>query len=271
MDLSGIPFPYENKKGGDSMAEIPNRTLQRGLEMLETLSAHPQGIALCDLTRAMGLPRTTAYNLLQTLVYLGYAVPSADGGKYVLSSRTFEIGSVWMRDQDDMPMLREGMRQVQSVLNETVHLGVRSGNEMLYIDKLDSTRAIRMTSRIGTRAPLYCTALGKALLSGMTDEQIRRLYGQEELKAYTAHTITDVDRLLEQIGEVRRNGYAVEREENEPNVCCVAVPLCSAAGEAVYAMSVSAPSFRMEETELRHSEEMLTSVRQKLEPYLQTV
>ena len=74
------------------MAEIPNRTLQRGLEMLETLSAHPQGIALCDLTRAMGLPRTTAYNLLQTLVYLGYAVPSADGGKYVLSSRTFEIG-----------------------------------------------------------------------------------------------------------------------------------------------------------------------------------
>ena len=62
------------------MAEIPNRTLQRGLEMLETLSAHPQGIALCDLTRAMGLPRTTAYNLLQTLVYLGYAVPSADGG-----------------------------------------------------------------------------------------------------------------------------------------------------------------------------------------------
>ena len=97
------------------MAEIPNRTLQRGLEMLETLSAHPQGIALCDLTRAMGLPRTTAYNLLQTLVYLGYAVPSADGGKYVLSSRTFEIGSAGMRDQDDMPMLREGMRQVQSV------------------------------------------------------------------------------------------------------------------------------------------------------------
>lgn len=253
------------------MAEIPNRTLQRGLEMLETLSAHPQGIALCDLTRAMGLPRTTAYNLLQTLVYLGYAVPSADGGKYVLSSRTFEIGSAGMRDRDAMPLLREGMRRLQSALNETVHLGVRSGNEMLYIDKLDSTRAIRMTSRIGTRAPLYCTALGKALLSGMTDEQIRRLYGQEELKAYTAHTITDVDRLLEQIGEVRRNGYAVEREENEPNVCCVAVPLCSAAGEAVYAMSVSAPSFRMEETELRRCVEMLTSVRQKLEPYLQTV
>ena len=169
------------------MAEIPNRTLQRGLEMLETLSAHPQGIALCDLTRAMGLPRTTAYNLLQTLVYLGYAVPSADGGKYVLSSRTFEIGSAGMQDRDAMPLLREGMRQVQSVLNETVHLGVRSGNEMLYIDKLDSTHAIRMTSRIGTRAPLYCTALGKALLSGMTDEQIRRIFTHYSLalcKAY---------------------------------------------------------------------------------------
>ena len=103
MDLSGMPFLYENKKVGNSMAEIPNRTLQRGLEMLETLSAHPQGIALCDLTRAMGLPRTTAYNLLQTLVYLGYAVPSADGGKYVLSSRTFEIGSAGMQDRTTCP------------------------------------------------------------------------------------------------------------------------------------------------------------------------
>ena len=88
------------------MAEIPNRTLQRGLEMLETLSAHPQGIALCDLTRAMGLPRTTAYNLLQTLVYLGYAVLSPKNGKYVLSSRTFEIGSAGMQDRDAMPLLR---------------------------------------------------------------------------------------------------------------------------------------------------------------------
>ena len=99
------------------MAEIPNRTLQRGLEMLEILSAHPQGMALCDLTHAMNLPRSTAYNLLQTLVCLGYAVPSADGGKYVMSSRVFEIGSAGMQDRDAMPFLREGMRQIQSELN----------------------------------------------------------------------------------------------------------------------------------------------------------
>lgn len=253
------------------MAEIPNRTLQRGLEMLEILSAHPQGMALCDLTHTMNLPRSTAYNLLQTLVCLGYAVPSADGGKYVMSSRAFEIGSAGMQDRDAMPFLREGMRQIQSELNETVHLGVRSGSETLYIDKLDSTRAIRMSSRVGTRMPLYCTALGKALLSGMTDDQIRRLYGQEKLKAYTPHTITDVETLLSQMETIRREGYAVEREENEPNVCCVAVPLHNAAGEAVYAMSVSAPAFRMQEEELRRCVELLGEIRDRIEPYLKTL
>ena len=253
------------------MAEIPNRTLQRGLEMLEILSTHPQGMALCDLTHAMELPRSTAYNLLQTLVCLGYAVPAADGAKYVISSRMFEIGSAGMQDRDAMPLLREGMRQIQSALNETVHLGVRSGSETLYIDKLDSTRAIRMSSRVGTRMPLYCTALGKALLSGMTDEQIRRLYGQEKLKAYTSHTITDLETLLAQIGAIRRDGYAVEREENEPNVCCVAVPLRNAAGEAVYAMSVSAPAFRMQEEELHRCVKLLGEIREKIEPSLKTV
>ena len=79
------------------MAEIPNRTLQRGLEMLETLSAHPQGIALCDLTRAMGLPRTTAYNLLQTLVYLGYAVPSVArevGWLFNFTGQVIEVAAI---------------------------------------------------------------------------------------------------------------------------------------------------------------------------------
>lgn len=119
--------------------------------------------------------------------------------------------------------------------------------------------------------PLYCTALGKALLSGMTDDQIRRLYGQEKLKAYTPHTITDVETLLSQMETIRQDGYAVEREENEPNVCCVAVPLHNAAGEAVYAMSVSAPAFRMQEEELRRCVELLGEIRDRIEPYLKTL
>ncbi|MFR5853033.1 MAG: IclR family transcriptional regulator C-terminal domain-containing protein [Lachnospiraceae bacterium] len=129
--------------------------------------------------------------------------------------------------------------------------------------------------------PLYCTALGKALLSGMTDEAVRssppvRWAGRNREPAHAPYAIADVDRLLEQIVE-RSAEMATpcrifwEEKRTQTRQSCVAVPLCSGGGRLVYAMSVSAPSFRMEETELRRCVEMLTSVRQKLEPYLQTV
>lgn len=149
-----------------------------------------------------------------------------------------------------------------------MHLGVRAGRDTLYIDKLDSTQFIRMTSYVGARAPLYCTALGKAILSTMDDGEVRALYADEPLAALTPHSITSMDCLLEQLAAVREKGYAVEREENNENVCCVAVPLCNREGRAVYALSVSAPSFRMGEEEIARCAGLLLGIRPRIERFL---
>ena len=250
------------------MAEIPTRTVQRGLDMLELLGTHAEGMALCELAQALHLPRSTAFNLAQTLTHLGYATQQEDTGKYRLGLKMFEIGAGAMHQVDVMELIRSCMAEVHHKINETMHLGVRAERDTLYIDKLDSTQSIRMTSYVGSRAPLYCTALGKAILSTMDDAQVRALYADVPMTALTPHSITSVDKLLEQLAAVRSRGYAVEREENNENVCCVAIPLRNREGRAVYALSVSAPSFRMGEDEITRCAGLLLDIQPRIEPFL---
>lgn len=250
------------------MAEIPNRTLQRGFQMLELLGAHPDGLALCELGDRLVLARSTAFNLAHSLIELGYASLDEETGKYRLGLKMYEIGAQAVNRVDGMSLVRGCMTEIHRTINETVHLGVRSGTDTLYIDKLDSTQSIRMTSYIGSRAPLNCTALGKALLATLPDAEIRSLYAHTPLARVTPRSIGDMDTLLAQMAVVRANGYAVEREENNENVCCVAVALRGTDGRALYAMSVSAPIFRMGEAEIDRCAQLLSAAQRRLEPFV---
>lgn len=263
-------FTYVNT-GGEHMAEIPNRTLQRGLEILRLLGEHPEGMALCELAQALRLPRSSAFNLAQTLACLGYATHQEDTGRYRLGLKLFEIGAGALNQVDVMEVIRGCMAEVHQKINETMHLGVRSERDTLYIDKLDSTRSVRMSSYVGARAPLHCTALGKAILSTMEEGQIRSLYEGQTLEAVTPRSITSLEALLAQVAQAREAGYAVEREESNDNVCCVAVPLRNREGRALYALSVSAPSFRMDEEALLRSAGLLKEIQPRIERFLQNV
>lgn len=128
-----------------------------------------------------------------------------------------------------------------------------------------------MSSYVGARAPLHCTALGKAILSTMEEGQIRSLYEGQTLEAVTPRSITSLEALLAQVAQAREAGYAVEREESNDNVCCVAVPLRNREGRALYALSVSAPSFRMDEEALLRSAGLLKEIQPRIERFLQNV
>ena len=128
-----------------------------------------------------------------------------------------------------------------------MHSGIRSGNEVLYIDKIESTQSIRMSSKIGMRLPLHCTAMGKAFLSQMDDDAICTLYPDEQLPVMTPHTVSTRTELLSQVHRFRDLGYAMENEENTENVSCIAVCVSEHDHAPVYALSFSIPSFRMTE------------------------
>lgn len=251
------------------MAEIPNRTLLRGLSMLELLSRHPQGMALYELGEALDLPRSTTFNLAHSLTELDYAWYDGQTGKYSLGLKMFEVGSSAVNNIDVMQVIRGCMAEIHRQINETMHLGILSGAEIVYIDKMESTQSIRMTSYVGSRAPLHCTALGKAVLATMDDDQVRRLYDQTPLTAYTEHTIIQLPLLLEQLDQIRRRGYAVEREEHSPGVCCVGVALRDRDGAARYALSISAPIFRVNEQQVEQYAALLKKARPRIERFLQ--
>ncbi|MDD2647724.1 MAG: IclR family transcriptional regulator [Eubacteriales bacterium] len=249
------------------MSELSNRTLARGLDMLELLSENPQGLELHQIARLMELPKSTAYNLARTLTACKYAYKQ-DDGKYLLGLKMFEVGSAAVNDLDITAVIRQYMRQVYNECNETMHCGMMTGREVVYIDKLESTRSVRMSSRIGVRMPLHATAMGKALLASLTDAEIESLYSGVTLEKLTDKTITSLSDLLTEMGRVREAGFAVERGENCEGVTCQAVAIIARDGKPQYALSISAPSFRLTEEEETANAALLLRAKRKIERFL---
>lgn len=249
------------------MAEIPNRTLSRGLRMLELLGKHPQGLALYELAQQLDLPRSTAFNLARTLTELEYICFDPKTNLYTLGLRLFEVGSAAVEKIDMLSLIRGCMMEIYHQINETVHLGVRTDLDVLYIDKIESTQMVRMTSHVGGRQPLYATALGKAILAGMRDEQVRLLYRHASFIPMTEHTTASFDELMRQLAEIRQRGYAIEQNESVQGISCAAVALRDQLGQPMYAISVSAPSYRASLDDLMAYGALLLAAKEKIEHF----
>ena len=157
------------------------------------------------------------------------------------------------------------LKKLSDLTGETVHLVRREGTEAVYIDKVESNvGSIRMVSRVGSRIPLYCSGVGKALLSELSEEEIRAVWNESEIKKLTPHTITELSELFERVGEVRKNGYAVDDEENEAGVRCVAVSLLDYHRSPVYALSISAPASRMDRERILELKDALLEIKGEL-------
>lgn len=246
-----------------------NRSLARGLDMLALLSEAPKGLALHEITRALDMPKSSAFNLIHTLLQKGYVAHDSQTGCYALSLRVFELGSAAFKGTNIETVLRQHMGDIYQASNETVHCGVPDGRDVVYIDKIESTHSIRMTSRIGARLPLYCTAMGRAILACMRDEEVACLLRDQVFEALTPKTLATREALYDELARVRAQGYAKEVEETNENVCCIGVAVRDRAGKPVYAISISAPIFRMDATMVDRYSQLLIQAQRDIERYLQ--
>lgn len=220
----------------------PAGTAARVLAVLEALSRR-RAIALEELSRQVKLAKSTVYRFLLTLQKLGY-VRRNDDDRWALTLKMFNVG---LRSLDQMkayPAARVVAENLANELGETIHIGVRDGDSVVYVLKIDSPRTIRMYSRVGRRVPLYCTAMGKIFLAFMTIRERNGVLKGEHLLAMTRDTITSRSALDEQLSLVRTQGHATDNEEFEENVLCMAAPIRDHAGAVIAALSVSWPSFR---------------------------
>jgi IclR family KDG regulon transcriptional repressor len=218
------------------------RTIEKCFSVLECI-ADRQPVRIPEIVRAVGLNRGNVHRLVATLERLGYVEKMSDG-KVHLSYRIFKMGSTVPHSRKLDELTKPFMHQLAELAGETVNLGVLYANCVIYLDKVEAKQYLRLDHQIGEIDPLYCTALGKVLLSGFSEEQWQEFFASVELRPHTEHTIVSKERLVKEIGEVRRRGYALDLKELDVNLHCIAAPIHDYRCDVVAALSISGPSIR---------------------------
>lgn len=227
------------------------QSVKRAFALIELLSRE-QEMGISELSRLSGLHKATVFRMLATLEELGYVRKNANTERYSLSLKFLTISTTGLSNYSINKQLAPVLRELSEEFGETVHLVERSGDSVIYIDKYESERnSIRMVSHIGMEQSMTTTAVGKALLAKEPEEKVHELWMRTEHPAKTEFTITEEARLLNELKQIRLLGYAVDNEENELGVRCVAAAVPDVFGEYRYAISLSAPVSRMDEQQVQ--------------------
>lgn len=218
--------------------------LGKAFDLLEVLAEHP-GQTVADLAGAAGVTKATAYRILSTLEMRGYVVTYEKVRRYSIGHAFHAYLQAARRDDRLLHAARPAMLALLGAFDETVNLGVPARQGILYLDVLESTQGLRATSEIGRFDTLHSTALGKAMLSRMPEAVRQSMLADARLVAFTEHTVTDRGELARRIERAASVGYAIDDQENEMGMRCVAAPIVNADGRPVAALSISAPASRM--------------------------
>ena len=235
------------------------QSIDRVLDILETLSSVPQGMNLSDLAQATRLHVSTTHRLVNTLADRGYVRKDAHTGKYRLTLRLFAVSQ---RVSAMLGLLSVSERYLEELANfsgEAVHLVERSGSEVVYLYKFEPFQhVVNMGSYVGGHNPMYCTGVGKSILARLKDEEVDAIWHGTPIQPFTPYTIVRLEDMRRDLELIRQRGYAIDNQEHEQGVRCIAAAICDWEGNPVGAVSIAAPNQRMtDETITRLSPKLL--------------
>lgn len=219
-------------------------TLGKAMALLDTIALSDTPLRFTDLLALSDQPRGTMHRQLVHLMREGLIETDREG-RYRPGIRllTFAARS-WARN--DLRQIAEPhLARLHEQTGETVHLGILLDLQVVYLDKVEGRQAVRMYSQIGNAAPAYCTGVGKAALSTLDDRQMKDRIARMQFHAFTAHTHGSHEELLEDVMKTRERGYALDQEEHEEGIRCVAAPVASVNGSAPAGISVTGPGYRV--------------------------
>lgn len=243
----------------------PIQVAEKIFGVIECMSGSgPMG--LMEISNAMNLNKTTVHRILNSLICMDYVHQDPETSKYTLSFKFCNISSQILSQNSIIDFARPYLKELSNITGETVHLVEIDGINAVYIDKVDSAvNSVRLVSKVGKSIPLYCSGVGKALLAEMSNEEIASIWNRSELKQYTEHTILDYEEFLQLIAQIRKQGYAMDNEEIELGVRCVAMAIPDYHSKIKYAISVSAPKDRMTDERVESIVHTLFEIRGKVQ------
>lgn len=220
-------------------------SVQRAIDILNLFRSQSPELGTTEIARALSLHKSTTASLVYTLEANGFLSQNPTTRKYHLGFKVVERAFAMLDQIEFRQVAYPHLQALRNEWNETVNLAVLDASEVVFVERMLGTKALGMRSEIGRRSPAHSTAVGKALLSCLPNTQVEELVKRCGLLAVTPKTITDSDRLLAELEQVREQGYAVDDEENEIGGRCVAVPIFDHTGQAIAAVSISAPTARL--------------------------
>jgi len=240
------PLPGTPEKTGGGSRSEPGRlsSVTTAIRLLKAFSGSEPEIGVSALAQRLGVAKSTVHRLAVTLVAEGLLEQNPETERYRLGIALFGLGTLVRRRMDLSNEARPYLFELRERTRETILLGVPTGIEVMYVYNLESPHSLRMRSDIGVRRPGYCTAVGRAIFAFAPEQTIGRLLAPP-LPRRAPKTETDPDALRAVLAEVRSRGYAVEDEESEPGIRCVAAPVRGAGGAVVGAVGIAGPTLRL--------------------------
>lgn len=237
-------------------------TLKKAGEILSLFAKSQPELGVTEAAEALGIAKSSACAIMSSLAQIGL-LRRTPQNRYRLGWRLLELGSILMESTEFRLEALPEMQRLVDRFGETVHLVVLEGFEVVYVAKMEGTRAVRIAaSAIGARLPAYCTGVGKVLLAELPWDEVQGYIAAYGMKAVTANTITEPERLKAELELVRQQGFACDLEELVPELCCVAAPVRDYTGQAVAAISLSVPSYRFYRSRDAMRVEVLRAARQ---------
>ena len=221
------------------------QVLDRAFAIVDTLAKEPHDVSLMELATKLQLHKSTAHRLLMILERHRVVEREPQTGRYRLGLRLFELGTLAISRFNVRDCARPHLERVLFETEETVHFCVLDAGEVLYVDKLEPSRSVRMASRVGRLSPAHCNAVGKAMLAHLSEREVDDIIKQHGMARLTAKTIVTPADLKADLNVVRERGYAIDNEEGEDGVRCVGAVVLGHNGRPLGAISSSAPSFRL--------------------------
>ncbi|MCW4630781.1 MULTISPECIES: IclR family transcriptional regulator [Marinomonas] len=226
----------ETKNSGSS--------LSKALNMLNHVCTSPVPLRFAELVELSELPKATAHRQLNTLLEHGLVRFDEHKQAYYPGYGLLALAHRTWANLDIRDVAAAPMRELWSSTQETIHLAVLDGADVIYIDKLESPKSLRLYSAVGKKGPVYCTGVGKAMLAFLPDDKQKDIIDHQAFFRHTEHTLTTPEALKANLAQIREKGISLDLEEHEMGIKCAAAPIFNSRHEAVAAISVTAPAFR---------------------------
>ncbi|SFB13739.1 MULTISPECIES: IclR family transcriptional regulator [unclassified Bacillus (in: firmicutes)] len=236
------------------------KSVSRALDIITIVSMKKGGIGVTEIAKQIDINKSSVYRILSTLVQYGYIEQDSETGRYKLGYKFLEVSTKLLDSIDLREEAKPFLLELENETNEVIHLVVYDQGEVVYIEKLEGNETLRMHSKVGKRAPMHCTSVGKAILAHLPSSVVLEILERRGMAMHTEHTITDKDQFLKELIQVKQKGYALDLEENETGITCIAAPIFDHLGKVIAAISISGPTIRMTDERMESLQDRMIEI-----------